>query len=190
MPSVERDFLPLPRGYRSREVASFMAQLDRLSETLALEVPRLTVRDLEWQPARGMNTIGVLLAHMAVVEVWWTESGLRGLPVAEVDFRGVLGIGAEDDGTPLGPRDGHPAALGGRPHAFYRGLLARSRAHLKGAVRGLTDRDLARPRRRVRRDGVTHHYDARWLLFHLVEHFAGHFGQILLLRHARRALRR
>uniref|UniRef100_A0A832MK61 DUF664 domain-containing protein n=1 Tax=Eiseniibacteriota bacterium TaxID=2212470 RepID=A0A832MK61_UNCEI len=190
MPPFERDVLPLPRGDRSREAASFMAQLDRLSENLAHQVPRLAVRELEWQPAPGTNTIGVLLAHMAVVGVWWTESGLRGQPVAEVDFRGAPGFGAGNDGTPLGPRDGHPAALRGRPHAFYRTPLARSRAHLRDAVRGLTDRDLARPRRRVRRDGATHHDDARWLLFHLVEHFAGHFGQILLLRHARRALRR
>ena len=30
--------------------------------------------------------------------------------------------------------------------------------------------------------------EVRWVIYHMLEHFAGHFGQILLLQHARQAL--
>ena len=39
-------------------------------------------------------------------------------------------------------------------------------------------------RTRVRRTGATHRFDHRWVLYHLLEHFAAHSGQILLIRHA------
>lgn len=189
-PRAERDVLTIPRGYRSPEVASFMRQLDLLTTYLEREAPRLTVAELEWQPAPGMNSIGMLLAHIAIVEVWWVECGLRGVSPFGVDVRAVLDLARDDDGIPLSPRGRHPEPLRGRGHAFYRRQLARARAHLRRAVRGMSRADLERPRRRVRRDGVVHVYDARWVLFHLVEHFAGHFGQILMLRHAWRARRR
>jgi uncharacterized damage-inducible protein DinB len=183
---VERDLLEVPRGLRSPEAASFVRQLDTLSAYLAKQVPRLSVRELEWQPAPGMNSIGMLFAHLAIVEVWWTEVGIKATPPGAVDFHGVLGIGRDGDGMPLARRGRHPATLRGRGHAYYRRLLARARAHVKRGVRGLTARDLSRVRRRVRLDERVQVYNQRWVLFHLVEHFAGHFGQILLLRHAYR----
>jgi hypothetical protein len=40
---------------------------------------------------------------------------------------------------------------------------------------------------RVRKNGEHQTFDKAWVLYHLVEHFAGHYGQILLLRHMWRA---
>ena len=34
--------------------------------------------NFEWQPAPGRNSIGMLLAHNAIVEVWWLDVGARG----------------------------------------------------------------------------------------------------------------
>jgi uncharacterized damage-inducible protein DinB len=187
---AERTLLTPSRGHRRRETGLYAAQLADLSRRLRQDTRGLTVRELEWQPAPGMNSIGMLLAHIAIVEVWWIEGAVRQVPPADVDFTGKLGIGGDDDGMPAGPRDRHPRALQGKTLADYDRLLLRGRRNLLAAIRGLTARDLAKQRRRIRRDGKLHEYNVEWVLYHLVEHFAGHYGQILMLRHAYRARRR
>lgn len=185
-----RNVLDLPRGYHSPEAASFVAQLDDLTRLLRADLRRVGPAELEWQPAPGMNTIGMLLAHIAIVEVWWIENAIRGIPAPDVGFARILGLGLMDDGMPLAPRGGHPRSLQGKRLSFYMDRLRQGRANLRAASRALTPKDLARTRRRIRRDGKKHIYNARWVLYHLVEHFAGHYGQILMLRHAYRARRR
>ena len=181
-----QNVLKVPRGYRSGEAASFLGQLDDLTEVMAFDTRGLSTKELEWQPGPGMNTIGMLLAHIAIVEVWWVENALRGIAARDVDFEGHLGIGRMDDGMPAGRNGGHPPRLAGRRLAFYRHLLARGRANLRAVAKTLTPKDLERRRRRIRRDGKVHVYNARWVLYHLLEHLAGHYGQILMLRHAYR----
>jgi len=63
------------------------------------------VRHLEWQPQKGVNTVGMLLAHLAVVDLWWLHLAPRQTPEADGDrmFKQVLGIGGDDDGF-LSPR--------------------------------------------------------------------------------------
>jgi hypothetical protein len=182
----QQNVLRIPRGYRSAEAASFLGQLDDLTEVMAFDTRGIPTKELEWQPAPGMNTIGMLLAHIAIVEVWWVENALRGIAVDDVDFEGHLGIGRMDDGIPLSPGGRHPQVLSGRKLAFYRHLLARGRANLRAVAKTLTPKDLERRRHRIRRDGKVHVYNARWVLYHLLEHLAGHYGQILMLRHAYR----
>jgi len=41
-----------------------------------------------------------------------------------------------------------------------------------------------------KRDGMRHAQSVRWILYHVLEHQAGHYGQILLLRHQYRDRRR
>jgi len=186
-PRPERDVLKIPRGFRSEEAGSFVAQLDELTDRMRSDTRDLGRAELEWQPAPGMNTIGMLLAHIAIVEVWWIENAVRGVGGPEVEFQRLLGIGRDDDGMPMPPRGKPPAVLRGKTLSFYWGRIERGRRNLRAAVRALSPRDLDRVRRRLRRDGKTHVYNVRWVLYHLVEHLAGHYGQILLLRHARRA---
>src|SRR5882672_2177330 len=102
-----RDLLLVPKGYRSPEVASFVEQLDTLTRYLKKDLRGITRRELEWQPAPGMNTIGMLLAHLAIVEIWWIDIGLRRIPAAKVDFVGQIGIGGDDDGMPLKGKGAH-----------------------------------------------------------------------------------
>lgn len=186
---IERLTLKLPRGFRSKEAALFIAEMDDLTSQMKVELRGLTVRDLEWQPAPGMNTIGMLLAHLALVETWWILGPALGND--SVDFARVLGIRREDDGIPLAPRGGHPAALRGRPLAWYLRLLARARREVTAAAKSLDDRAVLEPRRRIHpKHRTDYRLDARWAMYHVLEHFAGHYGQILLLKHARRALPR
>mgnify|MGYP003349828507 FL=1 len=71
---AENRILTPPSGYdllANPRVASFAAQLDDQLIRLLKSLEHVTVAQLEWQPKVGCNTIGMLLAHLAVVDVWW-----------------------------------------------------------------------------------------------------------------------
>jgi len=189
MSPVTRNTLVIPSGYASQEVASFVAQLDDLLTRQHDQTRKLTPADLEWQPAPGMNTIGMLMAHQAIIEVGWTGVGVEDLQLDQVRFKEILGIGSKDDGVPL-PEDGPPpATLAGKDLAFYDDLLTRARAHLKRIAASAQDSDLPIIRLRTRSNGEPRELEVRWTLHFMVGHFANHFGQILLLQHARQAMK-
>lgn len=179
---------PLP-GFKSREAGLFLAQLDDQLERLREATRGLTPEDLMWQPAPGMNTIGMLLAHLAVVEVWWTAIVIEEHPAdPTIDIvRPVLGIGADDDGLPLA-EDAPPfPLLNGKDLAFYDDLLDKGRAYFKRVVKDRPEEDMERTFQRKRPDGEIRERNVRWYYYHVLEHFAGHFGQILLMKHLLRA---
>ena len=186
MATLVREVLVMPSGYRSHEAASFVAQLDDQSGRLTTDTRALAPAALEWQPAPGMNTIGMLLAHIAIVEVFWTQVGPLGLTSFESES--VLGIGVDDDGMPLPAGGSPPATLHAKDLAFFDDLLARARAYSKQAIARLDDDDLEREITRTRRDGSGHMTTMRWILYHMVEHQAGHYGQINLLAHQYRLM--
>ena len=181
MSIVEREVLVVPTGYASAEAASTMAQLDDQSERLLKDLEGITPAELEWQPRSGMNTIGMLLAHNAIVEVLWSQVGVAGEPL---DTNPVLGLDAwTGDGMPMPPDGTPPAHLAGQPVSFYLDLLERARAFAKSKAMALKDSEMETIRSRTRRNGNINEFNPRWVLYHMVEHFAGHYGQILLLRH-------
>jgi len=184
MPTDTRSEIKIPPGYRSSEAASFIAQLEDQLALLRKNTRDLTPEDLQWQPARGMNTIGMLLAHLAVVEVWWTKIALH--DETDADVRDVIGIGVDDDGLPLAEGAPPYPLLDGKDLAFYDGLLAAARAFVTAAAKEATPEDLERVITRTRPDGSKRSLNGRWYFYHVLEHFAGHYGQILLLKHLRR----
>ena len=79
---IERK-LSVPDGYdaiANPRIASFAAQLEDQMIRLKIDVEGLDVRQLEWQPHKGVNTIGMLLAHLAVVDLWWLHLAPRQTP--------------------------------------------------------------------------------------------------------------
>ena len=189
MSPVTRSALVVPSGYASREVATFIAQLDDLLQRQHDQTRKLTPADLEWQPGPGMNTIGMLMAHQAIIEVAWSGIGFEDLQLDQVRCKEILGMGSKDDGMPL-PEDGAPPAfLAGRELAFYDDLLTRARGHLKRVAVSVKDSDLAIIRTRTRPNGDLRELEVRWTIHFLVGHFAHHFGQIMLLQHARQAMK-
>ena len=184
MAEVLRDILDALPGFRSREVALFVAQMDDQSRLLTADLQGIGAPELAWQPAPGMNTIGMLLAHIAIVEVFWTQIGLL-----ETTFRcqDVLGIAREDDGIPLPAGGRPPAALAGQQLPFFLDLLERARAHTTTRTADLAVPDLDRLVQRRRENRPDEEFNKRWVLYHMLEHQAGHYGQILLMRHHYRA---
>jgi uncharacterized damage-inducible protein DinB len=177
---------PLP-GYRSQEVSLFVAQLEDQTRRLREVTRNLTPDEIQWQPHPGMNTIGMLFAHLAVVETWWTMIVVKG--EKEPSVKPIIGIGEDDDGLPLGEGAAAPAHLNGKDLAYFDGILSRARAFYTKTLMPLTDADLDREVVRTRPDGTQRIITVRWYLYHVLEHFSGHFGQILLLRHLYRIAR-
>jgi uncharacterized damage-inducible protein DinB len=177
---------PLP-GYRSQEVSLFVSQIEDQTRRLRETTRDLMPDELQWQPYPGMNTIGMLFAHLAIVEVWWTMIVVQGEKAPVV--KPILGIGEDDDGLPLPEGGAPPSNLNGKDLAFYDELLSRGRAHYTKTLMPLTDADLGREVVRTRPDGTQRVITVRWFLYHVLEHFSGHYGQILLLRHLYKAAR-
>lgn len=176
----------VPRaGFRSPAAATFVAQLDDLARRLTTDVQHLTPEDYAWQPSPGVNTIGMLLAHMAIVEVAWTDVTLAGQTDPRARMKHILGITAEDDGLPMPAGATPPAGLEGKTWGWFANLHAAAHAHLVQHTQGLSDEDLIRAVERDR-GGRVFSITPRWTLHHLVEHYMGHYGQILLLRHMRK----
>lgn len=179
--------LLVPPGYDARtnpRVTSFAAQLDDQLTLLKKHVASLDARHLQWQPHPGVNTVGMLLAHLAIVDVWWITIAPRGTmpePDADVLFRRILGIGMDDDGLPCAADGGHPSVLEGKPLSFYLELLDAARASTHDVLRAWRDDDLASTF--TNRDRTI---TREWTLYHVLEHFAGHYGQVLLLMHLMR----
>ncbi len=186
MSTTLRTVFEPPAGFASERGALLFWALAEQRKKLIAETRELTVEDLDWQFAPGMNTIGMLLAHVAFAEAHLVQVGVLGETTGHA--QDVIGITEEDEGLPL-PPDGRPSpAVSGKPVAFFHSMLDRSHAHTRAAVAPLTDADLARiVTRPPRPDGTVRVLDAAWVLYHLVEHEAGHLGQISLLRHLRRA---
>ncbi len=178
---VDRNILRVPKRARNAEAASFLAQLDDLSRRMFDDLTSIKAAELAWQPRRGANTIGMLLAHNAIVEVYW-------MLVATGDLKGerleeVLGLSMDGDGIPMPESGEGPAHLRGRSLAWYRKLHDRARAFATPILMRMDAATLEKIVKRPRRDGSRHDSNVRWILYHVLEHQAGHYGQMLLLRH-------
>jgi hypothetical protein len=177
-----------PEGYDRRAAAAcaLAAQLDPLLRSLAARVQDASVAELEWQIRPGRNTIGMLLAHLALSEIYWMQGvacDLDSDAAADRVALACLGIRMSDDGLPLAPDGAHPRALAGKTAAEYLDLLWRARRATHAMLRAWDDASLERIHVA---DGAE--VTRAWILFHVVEHFAQHAGQITLLASLRRAL--
>lgn len=176
--------LELPAGYdqdSQSTCALFGSQLNDQTKRLKEAVAELSVAELEWQQHPGMNTIGMLLAHIAVAEIYWIAVASDGL-----DFRKdgdelllkIIGIRGEDDGMPL-PEDGtHPAALHGKTPDDYSAMLDNALKYTHEKLKSWSDADLPQTYSRG-----SNEISKAWTLYHIVDHTSIHIGQIQLLKH-------
>jgi hypothetical protein len=118
-----------------------------------------------------------------MVEIGWVEAGILDKPWACDD---VLRMNYKACGIPMAPGEAPPPGLTGRDLAFFDDLLARARAHTREVVAPLTDANLER--RFTQRKGTDREFEGNvgWTLYHILEHEAGHYGQVNLLRHQHR----
>ncbi len=173
------------RGYDPKtqtKIGFLAAQLDDQLKLLTQDVKGLTVKQLEWQQRPGMNTIGMLLAHLALVEVWWITIACKGISEEKEVVRLIKQTcGFEDDGIPL-PADGKPPRyLQGMTLDNYLSVLRKARRKIHAELRSWRDADLGRTFKLRKNE-----FSLEWVNYHVAEHFSGHYGQILLIKHQMR----
>jgi uncharacterized damage-inducible protein DinB len=181
--TIETLLVP-PPGFRSATVARFLWQMDEKRAKLLADTRGLDRAELQWQPAPGMNSIGMLLAHIGYAEAHLVQVGLLGEAVGHA--QDVVGITEEEEGLPLAPGAPPSPALDGKELPFFDELLSRARARTHRVARTLGEEDLDRKVFRRRPDGTERVFNLAWVFYHLIEHEAGHHGQINLLRHLHR----
>lgn len=160
-------------------IAYMAASLDDQLEKLKERVAGLTPAQLEFQTAPGFNTIGMLMAHNAIAEAFWILAAPVGMSAREdIDdtLFDAIGIRTADDGMPIPADGGHPESLKDWELPQYLAVLDRARAHTHSVLHTWTDASLDDIHivRGVKKS-------RRWILYHILEHFIGHYGQVRLL---------
>jgi uncharacterized damage-inducible protein DinB len=173
------------RGYDPRTQAKIgwlAAQMDDQLKWLKKAVKGLTVKQLEWQLRPGMNTVGMLLAHLAIVDLWWITLASKGALTEEEWTKLSMRVcGFADDGIPLGADGKHPAYIKGYSVEKYIGALTKVRRLVHKELKKWRDRDLEQLYSFRKSQ-----FSKSWTLYHVHEHFCGHHGQVLLLKHMMR----
>lgn len=182
---MEKHYLNLPEGYdldNQKVLVHFAAQLDAQLAQLKKAIDGVTVEQLEWQSGPGMNSIGMLLAHNAIVETFWVSvaaSGYQPEPEGHEIIHGIIGIRGNDDGLPL-PDDGrHPKTLKNKTLEEYLQMLDSAREATHRILKGWTDDDLNSTFVLEEK----HEFTRGWMVYHVLEHFISHLGQIRMLKH-------
>jgi uncharacterized damage-inducible protein DinB len=177
--------MKIARGYDPKtqsRIGLFAAQFDDQLALLKKEVKSLTVEQLEWQQKPGMNTVGMLLAHLSLVEVWWIKVAPQEIGW-DAEGKQIVQktCGIEDDGLPLAAEGGHPTYLAGFTAERYVAILAKGRRVIHTEMKKWRDKDLDKLYTLGKKQ-----CSRTWTLYHVLEHFSGHFGQILLVKHLMR----
>jgi uncharacterized damage-inducible protein DinB len=171
---------------RQRVVAALWRQLDDQSRHLKNKLSKITVDELNWQLVVGSNTVGMLLAHMAITEAYWINVvplGSAGSVDENSIIKEIVGIGINDDGMPLAPRGLPPQSLRDKTWPDYALMVDRARERTSRTLSSWADDTLS----------VIVEFEGRrisygWVLYHLIDHFSWHAGQIMQLRHFWRTL--
>ena len=142
---------------------------DNRQRTLAV-VADIAQSALDWRPDEEANSIGTLLYHNVAIELDWLYVEILERPDYETAVATLLPYDVRDPA-------GRLTAIDGESLAAHLTRMAASRDLLLAELRSLTAADFYRARRFDAYD-VT----PEWVLYHLLEHEAGHRGEIGELR--------
>ena len=143
-------------------VTFFADCLDRLTtmhDEMEKAIAGLPPEALDWSPGPEMNSIAVLVMHIAGAERYWIGDVVGQDPSARVR--------AEEFET------------AGLTEADLQENLQAALAHSQDVLAALSLDDLAQPRYSSRHDAD---FTAGWALVHALEHTAVHTGHIQLMR--------
>jgi uncharacterized damage-inducible protein DinB len=158
------------------EIGRWLWALQDVRRRYTLRLVRdLDERLVDWAGPDGQeNSIGSLLYHIADVEMGWLYGDLKGLPEPPPAVLQLLPLpGREPDGKRL-------TRVLGVPLAEHVARLNRSREIFLKELEGMSSAEW----RRLRPAPPPDDYDVtpEWVVFHLVEHEAGHAFQISSLK--------
>lgn len=166
-----------PAGY-TPEVAAWLWAMDAARERTKLHVSGLSQDIVDWAEPDGTgNSIGTLLYHIAIVEMGWLHNEI-------LDQWELFPA----DEFPFEPFTGHQITpVVGVSALDHVARLDKSRAIFSERMKPMTVKDWSRLREPA---GEDYTVSPGWVVFHLVEHEAGHAAQIAVIKkRAQAALR-
>jgi uncharacterized damage-inducible protein DinB len=129
--------------------------------------PDLSEDAVVWQPHPGMHSIGAIILHIIIVEIFWFERFVLDLPWDSEEVKVLMAEEIDVDAPhwPEPPR---------RPISWYFELHDRIRARTLESIKKWPAADSTREH-----DGRQR--TMRWVLGHVIQHEAYHGGQAVLL---------
>lgn len=184
MQRIDLKLAPKLAGSAQLCLATFHAALEEQRRDLMADVGPLPIEALEWQVAPGCNTVGMLLAHVAIAEVYWMRAAAGGPPqdkkALDQAVHDTLHLAPDADGMPLEPGAGHPESLRGWTPTRYAALLGLAARCTESTLQDWNDASLD-DTVLLTEHGEGFAISRRWVLYHVLEHMAQHLGQVRLL---------
>ncbi len=138
---------------------AYYERLHALHAGVARALDDLPEKALDWNPGPGMNSVAVLVTHLAGAERYWIGDVAGGDPSGRV-------------------RETEFEVRGGETSALL-GLLDRTLEHSRRTLGNLKEADLSASRV-ASRDGQA--FTVAWCLYHAMQHTALHLGHIEITR--------
>ena len=163
---------PLPAA--DPEIGRWLWALEEARKRTLKLAQGLEQRVLDWEGPDGLeNSIGTLLCHLAAVEMGWLHIDLLGREIPEEVMRNFpFSHDRDDEGRLVRVPGASFAEHEARLHATRRIILAE-----------FQDMPVERWRRLCKpMEGDAYECTPEWVVFHLVEHEAGHAYQIAALK--------
>ena len=174
---IKRELLGDPA--LSPRLRHFWSEFEKARQDTKHAVAGLTPEDLSWKALSNTNSIGMLLLHIAVVELDWVVHDIARQKVDPRLHQELLMEHLEDMPTLYDPGD--------QPVEWFVSRLDETRDITHRMLATLADADLE-GWRGADRPGVHYELQVAWMLAHLVQHEAAHRGQIQLLMSLRKAM--
>lgn len=159
---------PMP-GYEP-DVGRWLWALQDVRRRTLETVEGIDQRLLDWS-GNDENAIGTLLYHIALIEMDWLYADLLCRPFPEH----VIAEFPQDHRLP----DGRLTPMTGVPLTKHLARLQRTRAWFLRELEGMT---LHEWRRLRAPEGADYQATPEWIVYHLIEHEAGHAYQISQMR--------
>jgi len=171
---VDKKRIDLPdRGGMEPQVGLFYVMQQELRGRVKSAVAELTPTQLAWIPEKGGNSIGELLLHIAEAELFWIQFVCTGQELsAEQNTEYRTELFGDPDAPPMPEQ----------PVAWFVDKLDDTRRITTAYYTTLTDLALAELKKFTDDEGRRYEFTVQWILYHLLEHEAGHRAQILSLR--------
>ncbi len=166
----DRDLLVIvPPAAVHPDIGRFLWMLEDVRAITKRCVDGISQTVLDWSPAPAANSIGTLLYHIALVEAGWLYGEALARP-----FPGDIIALLPDDSRDA---SGHLTVVTGVSIAEHLARLDAVRAHFLAAY-GAMSPDAFRHVRGMPDYDVT----PEWIAYHLIEHEAGHRGELATIR--------